>query len=88
MLDIQNVHAEATLDTTDLDKLNNFVNTYLDCRKNSPKFTLVAQGMFPNFFPCVYLFISRIGFKSGMCLLVTPVPVHFFSITFTATENA
>ena len=32
-LDIRNFLAEATLDTTDLDSLNNCVNTYLDCRK-------------------------------------------------------
>ena len=29
-----------------------------------------------------YLFISRFGFKSGICLLIAPVPVHCFSITF------
>ena len=29
-----------------------------------------------------YLFISRFGFKSGICLLTAPVPVHCFSITF------
>ena len=28
-----------------------------------------------------YLFISRFGFKSGICLLIAPVPVHCFSIT-------
>ena len=31
----------------------------------------------------VKLFISRFGFKSGICLLIAPVPVHCFSITFT-----
>ena len=30
-----------------------------------------------------YLFISRFGFKSGICLLIAPVPVHCFSITST-----
>ena len=30
----------------------------------------------------LYLFISRFGFKSGFCLLIAPVPVHCFSITF------
>ena len=30
----------------------------------------------------LYLFISRFGFKSGICLLIAPVPVHCFSITF------
>ena len=29
-----------------------------------------------------FLFISRFGFKSGICLLIAPVPVHCFSITF------
>ena len=26
--------------------------------------------------------MSRFGFKSGICLLIAPVPVHCFSITF------
>ena len=29
-----------------------------------------------------YLFIYRFDFKSGICLLIAPVPVHCFSITF------
>ena len=28
-----------------------------------------------------FLFISRFGFKSGICLLIAPVSVHCFSIT-------
>ena len=32
-----------------------------------------------------YLF-SRFGFKSGICLLIAPVPVHCFSITFIMGE--
>ena len=28
------------------------------------------------------VFISRFGFKSGIFLLIAPVPVQFFSITF------
>ena len=32
----------------------------------------------------MYLFISRFGFKSGICLLIAPVPVHCFSITLIA----
>ena len=28
-------------------------------------------------------FISRFGFGGGICLLIAPVPVHCFSITFT-----
>ena len=31
-----------------------------------------------------YLFISCFGFKSGICLLIAPVPVLCFSITFRA----
>ena len=34
-----------------------------------------------------YLFISRFGFKSGICLLIAPVPVHCFSITFMVSEK-
>ena len=29
-----------------------------------------------------FLFISHFGFKSGIWLLISPVPVHCFSITF------
>ena len=29
----------------------------------------------------VVLFNSRFGFKSGICLLIAPVPVHCFSIS-------
>ena len=55
--------------------------------------TLKKQNLFPrdeaasieyNFYRIqFYLFISRFGFKSGICLLIAPVPVHCFSITFT-----
>ena len=31
----------------------------------------------------LYLFISRFGFKSGICLLIAPVPVHCVSINST-----
>ena len=34
-----------------------------------------------------YLFISRFGFKSGICLLIAPVPVHCFSITFLSIRS-
>ena len=34
-----------------------------------------------------YLFISRFGFKSGICILIGPVPVHCFSITFSVIKN-
>ena len=34
-----------------------------------------------------YLFISCFGFKSGICLLIAPVPVHCFSITFQKYKN-
>ena len=31
---------------------------------------------------CNIFFISHFGFKSGICLLIAPVPIHCFSITF------
>ena len=31
----------------------------------------------------VFLFISHFGFKTGIWLLIAPVPVHCFSITLT-----
>ena len=32
---------------------------------------------------CLFIiFISCFGFKSGICLLIAPVPVRYFSITF------
>ena len=43
-------------------------------------FSNVGIPMGTNFAPLV--FISRFGFKSGICLLIAPVPVHCFSITF------
>ena len=33
-----------------------------------------------------YLFISRFGFKSGVCLLIAAVLVHCFSITFVSSK--
>ena len=42
-----------------------------------------VSNLFPLYFVyLLYLFISRFGFKSGICLLIAPVPVHCFSITF------
>ena len=35
----------------------------------------------------VILFISRFGFKSRICLLIAPVPVHCFSITCIMLTN-
>ena len=35
----------------------------------------------------MYLFISRFGFKCGICLLIAPVPVYCFSIPFKSSEN-
>ena len=32
-MDIRHFHVEATLDTTDVDYLNSFVKTFLECRK-------------------------------------------------------
>ena len=31
--------------------------------------------------------VSRFGFKSGICLLIAPVPVHCFSITFNNIQH-
>ena len=42
-----------------------------------------VSNLFSLFFVYLYyLFISRFGFKSGICLLIAPVPVYCFSITF------
>ena len=41
-----------------------------------------VSNLFSMYFVYLYfLFISRFGFKSGICLLIAPVPVHCFSIT-------
>ena len=32
---------------------------------------------------CIFLFIAHFGFKTGIWLLIAPVPVHCFSITLT-----
>ena len=59
MLDIRNFLAEATLNATVLDRLNDFVNTYINLlENNSPKFTIVTQEVFLNFFPCVYVYFD------------------------------
>ena len=34
---------------------------------------------------CNFLFISHVGFKSGIWLLIATVPVHCFSITYTCS---
>ena len=45
-------------------------------------FVSIVSNLFSLYFVyLLYLFISRFGFKSGICLLIAPVPVHFFSIT-------
>ena len=36
----------------------------------------------------IYSFISNVGFKSWIWLLIAPVPAHCFSITFIACSNA
>ena len=42
-----------------------------------------VSNLFSLYFVCLnYLFISLFGVKSGICLLIAPVPVHCFSITF------
>ena len=44
---------------------------------------LSVSNLFSLYFVYLYcLFISRFGFKSGICLLIAPVPVHCFSITY------
>ena len=35
-----------------------------------------------SFVYLIYLFISRFGFDSRIWFLIDPVPVHYFSITF------
>ena len=35
----------------------------------------------------IYLFISRFGFKSGICLLIAPVPVHCFLLLLDTLKN-
>ena len=41
-----------------------------------------VNNMFSLYFVYLYyLFIFCFGFKSGICLLIAPVPVHCFSIT-------
>ena len=44
---------------------------------------LSVNNLFSLYFVyLLHLFISRFGFKTGICLLIAPVPVHCFSITF------
>ena len=52
-----------------------------------PPFCDIAARSVSNLFSLyfvywLYLFISCFGFKSGISLLIVPVPVHCFSITF------
>ena len=55
-----------------------YENTYImTCLRSNSKCKLIYT----------YLFISRFGFKSGICLLIAPVPVHCFSITFIITGS-
>ena len=42
---------------------------------------LVGHLFSLSFVYLLYLFISRFGLKNGIWLLITPVPVHCFSIT-------
>ena len=49
MLFIRHFHVEATLDTAEFDKLNNFVQ-----EENCVKCTLVTLEIIPNFLSCVY----------------------------------
>ena len=46
-----------------------------------------VSKLFSLRFVCLwYLFISRFGFKGRICLLIAPVPVNCFSITFFQQE--
>ena len=59
-----------------------------------PPFGKIAARSVSNFSYCIlsicniYLFIYSFGFKRGICLLIAPVPVHCFSITFYRLEMA
>ena len=44
-------------------------------------FREVAARSVINCSHCVLSVVSRFGFKSGICLLIAPSPVHCFSIT-------
>ena len=45
--------------------------------------TRLVSDLFSLYFIyLLYLSISRFDFKSGICLLIDPVPVHCFSITY------
>ena len=45
-------------------------------------------NLFSLCFVCLWcLFVSRFGFKSGICLLIAPVPVRCFSITFIVLDG-
>ena len=42
--------------------------------------SVMFHFMFVHYY---YLFISHFGFKSGICLLIAPVPVHCFLLLLT-----
>ena len=43
----------------------------------SKQFVLIVFCLF-----VIFIYFPLIGFKSGICLLIAPVPVHCISITF------
>ena len=50
---------------------------------------IIVSNSFSLYFVYLYYsFISRFGFNSGICLLIAPVPVHCFSITFTRISTS
>ena len=60
MFDANHFHIEATLDITDSDKLSNH-SSYFFTKKDiySPKVVVTLLQMFPNLFPCVYMYIFK-----------------------------
>ena len=56
MFDAKYCHIEATLETTDSDKLSKH-SSYFFTKKDiySPKLVVTLLQVFPNLFPCVYL---------------------------------
>ena len=51
-------------------------------RPDSMAETVLSSYILIIFCLFVFLFISRVGFKSRIWLKIAPIPVHFFSFTF------
>ena len=54
MFDAHHFHIEATLETTDADKLSTFLIIFTKNEIYSPKLAVTLLQVFPNLFPCVY----------------------------------